>query len=170
MDIVIPRAFKESNFRGRSIYNCMRNKKTHKSFAKSSWRLFCSNVGYHICINFLYIYYACIKCGMGKGGLGTGHTVSDDLTCCFIMTFICYHFFKFWSMAFFFFVSDYNISVSACKMKRNVELHVASSNQYQHFYKDFVSIIIKLERHCIHVCTCIKTYHHKINAIIWRQL
>lgn len=69
MDIVIPRAFKESNFRGRSIYNCMRNKKTHKSFAKSSGRLFCSNVGYHIYINFLYIYYACIKCGMGKGGL-----------------------------------------------------------------------------------------------------
>lgn len=166
MDIVIPRAFKESNFRGRSIYNCMRNKKTHKSFAKSSWRLFCSNVGYHICINFLYIYYACIKCGMGKGGLGTGHTVSDDLTCCFIMTFICYHFFKFWSMAFFFFVSDYNISVPAYEMKRNVELHVASSNQYQHFYKNFVSIIIKLERHCI----CMKTYHHKINAISWRQL
>lgn len=36
MNIVIPRAFKESNFRGRSIYNCMRNKKTHKRFAKSS--------------------------------------------------------------------------------------------------------------------------------------
>lgn len=30
MNIVIPRAFKESNFRGRSIYNCMRNKKTIK--------------------------------------------------------------------------------------------------------------------------------------------
>lgn len=61
-------------------------------------------------VRMLVIIYALTSCTFimhvsnvnGERGLGTGHTVSDDLTCCFIMTFICYHFFKFWSMAFFF--------------------------------------------------------------------
>lgn len=100
----------------------------YKSFVKFFWRFFCLNVGYYICINFLYIYYVCIKCGMGKGGLGMGYIVSDDLMCCFIMIFICYYFFKFWLMVFFFFVLDYNILVLVYKMKCNVELYVVLSN------------------------------------------
>lgn len=61
MDIVIPRAFKESNFRGRSIYNCMRNKNPLEDFS----------------VRMLVIIYALTSCTFimhvsnvewGKGG------------------------------------------------------------------------------------------------------
>lgn len=70
-------------------------------------------------------------------------------------------FFKILINGIFFFVLDYNILVLVYKMKCNVELYVVLSNQYQYFYKNFVSIIIKLERYCI----CMKIYYYKINVI-----
>lgn len=57
-----------------------------------------------------------------------GHAVNDDLTCCFFMTNATTFLILINGI---FFVSDYTtgISVSAYKIKRNIEVHVASINE-----------------------------------------
>lgn len=61
-----------------------------------------------------------------------GHAVNDDLTCCFFMTNATTFLILINGI---FFVSDYTTGMK----------------KYQHFYKDFVSIVIKIERQYLYL-------------------